>query len=225
MELMTHFDLTFTVDDVLRGEGTDPTIIRTRRPTIVKAAEDAIAVGSSNIHPAVVSQAIEVVEHHHERIILKGGEELVGPLVAHHLAGAEKVIPVICTIGPELEKLASSKIEENPLLGMALDGLGNAAIEKVSQSICTRIAEQAQVMGLTTSGSLSPGDIDWPAEKGQAQIFSLLDPSRAGVKLSSSGMMIPVKSISFLIGIGAEMSQTDQCKLCTLQERCRYRHV
>jgi hypothetical protein len=197
------------VDDVLRGEGADPDIMRTKKPSILKAASSALREGIINLHPVALIETNRIVEHRHERIVLQGGNELYSPLVARHLAGADQVVAVICTIGPQL----------------ALDGLGNSAVEAVGQQVCMRIGEQAQIIHMTASTPLSPGETEWPVEVGQPQILTLLDPARAGIALTSGGMMIPKKSISFVVGIGPEMTQTDPCDLCSLRERCRYRHA
>jgi hypothetical protein len=225
MELLEDFRLSLSVDDVLRGEGADPDIMRTKKPSILKAASSALREGIINLHPVALIETNRIVEHRHERIVLQGGNELYSPLVARHLAGADQVVAVICTIGPQLENLASSWMEENPLLGLALDGLGNSAVEAVGQQVCMRIGEQAQIIHMTASTPLSPGETEWPVEVGQPQILTLLDPARAGIALTSGGMMIPKKSISFVVGIGPEMTQTDPCDLCSLRERCRYRHA
>ena len=225
MELLQDFDLSLNVDDILRGEGADPEVVRTRRPALVKAASAALQEGTSRLHPVAIINRIKVVEHRHERILLQGGDELASPLVAHHLAGAEQVVLAVCTIGPQLEIFASSCMKEDPLLGLALDGLGNASMEILGQQVCGRIGVQAQSLGLTTSSPLSPGEPEWPVDIGQSQIFSLIDPSWAGITLTSGGMMIPRKSISFVVGIGPEMTTTDLCALCSLHERCRYRHA
>ncbi len=131
---------------------------------------------------------------------------------------------VLTTVGAELEQHSSARMSENPLLGLALDGLGNAAVEILGQQVCSRISERAGVAGLTASTPLSPGEPEWPVEIGQPQIFAQLDPSQIGIQLTSGGMMIPKKSISFVVGIGPEMDQTELCDLCSLRERCRYRH-
>jgi hypothetical protein len=225
MELMQDFDLTLTADDVLRGEGADPQIIRTKKPALLNAASTALSEGYSKLNPKALIHLVKVVEHRHERILLQGGKELVSPLVAHHLAGADQIALAVSTIGPEVEDLASTWMRTNPFLGVALDGLGNAAVEILGQQVCNRIGERAHSAGHTASSPLSPGEPDWPVETGQPQIFALLDPSRAGIRLTSGGMMIPKKSISFVVGIGPEMSQTDLCELCSLRERCRYRHA
>jgi hypothetical protein len=225
MELLKDFEIPLCEDDVLRGQGVDPEVVRAKKPAILKAASAALREGLSILRPAAIIHNVKVVEHRHERILLKGGQNLVSPLVARHLAGAEQVVLAVCTIGAGLEELASTMMKKKPLLGLALDGLGNAAIEKTAQQVCGRLGEQAQAKGLTTSGPLSPGEPEWPVEDGQPQIFALLDPSRVGITLTSGGMMVPKKSISFVVGIGPIMAQTDLCELCSLRERCRYRHA
>jgi hypothetical protein len=225
MELLQDFDFTLSADDVLRGEGADPEIVHAKKPALLNAASAALDEGFTKLRPTALIHTARVVEHRHERILLKGGNELVSPLVARHLAGAEQVVLVVCTIGTELETEIEHLFTTDPVLALALDGLGNAAVENIAQQICERIGEQAQVKGLTTSAPLSPGEPEWPVEVGQPQIFALLDPSQAGITLTSGGMMVPKKSISFVVGIGPEIVQTDLCELCSLRERCRYRHA
>ena len=194
MELWTDFAFTLSLDDILRGEGADPETVRTKRPALVKAASAARDQGFTKIKPIAVVQEVKVIEHRHERIMLEGGKTLTGPLVAHHLAGAERVAAVVCTLGPALEEYAASL--EDLVLALALDGLGNTAVEAVAQQVCGRLAERAQAQGLETSTPLSPGEPEWPVETGQPQIFALAKPSRAGIRLTEGGMMIPKKSIS-----------------------------
>ncbi len=222
MELWTDFTFPLSPDDILRGEGADPESARARRPALEAAAAEALRLGLPVLAPAAAVREINVLEQRHERVLLAGGQ-LSGPLAARHLAGAERVAAVVCTIGPELEKLAAA--QENSLLMLALDGLGNAAVETVAQQVCARLGERAQAAGLATSTPLSPGEAGWPVEVGQPQIFSLLEPNPAGVRLSESGMMLPQKSLSFVVGIGRHVTQTDLCELCSLKERCRYRHA
>ncbi|KAF0107954.1 MAG: Vitamin B12 dependent methionine synthase activation domain [Anaerolineaceae bacterium] len=221
MEIWTDFSFTLSLDDILRGEGADPELARKKRPALVKAASAAGHLGFTTLRPAAAIREVKVIEHRHDQILLAGGKKLTGPLAARHLAGAERVAAVVCTIGAELETLASA--QEDLVLALALDGLGNAAVEAVSQQVCGRIAERARAKGLETSAPLSPGEPDWPVDAGQPQIFSLLGQSPAGVRLTEGWMMIPMKSISFVVGIGPHMEQADLCELCSMKERCRYR--
>jgi hypothetical protein len=225
MEYFNEFQLSFTVDDILRGQGGDPQVIRERKPMLIQAAERAHQYGLSLLHPVALIHKVIVHSHLHERILLEGGGSLTGPLVTAHLAGAQYVVAVVCTIGSELEKTVFHLFNEDPLYALAMDGLGNASVEILAQQICANIAEQVQVKGMQASTPLSPGNPDWPVEVGQPQIFSLLDPTRAGITLTSGGMMLPKKSMSFIVGLGLEMSQANLCEVCSLKETCRYQHA
>jgi Vitamin B12 dependent methionine synthase, activation domain len=222
--LLTDFSFTLSADDILRGEGTDPEKARLKRPALVETAEEALRLGLAHVRPAAAIREAKVAELRHERLLFEGGGRLTGPLVTRHLAGAQSVTAVVCTIGPEVEELASKWMEENLLLGLALDGLGNAAVERLAQQVCNHIGEQARAKGLTASTPLSPGSPEWPVETGQPQIFALVDAAEAGIRLTSGGMMVPKKSVSFVVGTGAEMSQADLCEVCSLKGTCRYRH-
>jgi hypothetical protein len=223
MEIWKDFNLTISVEDILRGEGTDPEIVRFRKPVLVTAATEALEIGSSKIHAIAAICEVRVTGHRHQRIDLEGGRMLTGPMVVQHLAGSEKVGAVICTIGRELEALAAS--QPDPILGLALDGLGNAAVTLVGQQVCERIGERTKTQGMTMSTPLSPGLPEWPVEIGQAQVFALTDPADANVQLTEGGMMIPKKSISFVVGIGQDVSQANPCDVCNLKETCRYRNT
>lgn len=222
MELWRDFTLTLGPDDVLRGQGADPAAVRAKRPALVEAAESALRSGSPMLRPVAQVHEAAVVEFRHEKVHLQGGQ-LSGPLAARRLAGARRVAAVLCTIGADLEDHAAST--SNPLLALALDGLGNAAVEEIGRQVCARLGERASAAGLTTSAPLCPGEEGWPLETGQAQVFALLDPSRAGVRLTSGGMMVPRKSMTFVLGLGEGMSPAEPCDLCSMKQTCRYRHA
>jgi hypothetical protein len=222
IESWNDFPLALQVEDLLRGQGMDPASPRSRRPAFLRAAEAALERGLPLLQPAAVLRTCQVLDYHHERIRLEEGVELAGSLIGTCLAGARQVAAVLCTIGPQLETEVSG--EQDALLALALDGLGNAAVGSIAQQVCARVAEQAQSAGLQTSTPLSPGEPEWPVDVGQKQIFSLLENQALPIRLNEGQMMIPKKSISFVLGIGPQMTQTGMCELCSLNERCRYRH-
>jgi hypothetical protein len=66
--------------------------------------------------------------------------------------------------------------------------------------------------------------VGWPVEQGQPQIFDLLDAGEIGVQLNESTMMLPRKSLTFVLGIGKElMAGGRTCDYCSLKETCWYR--
>jgi hypothetical protein len=223
-DLWQDFNLTIEAGDVLRGQGVDPDVVRTRRPVLLTAAERALSEGRPKIRPAALVREMDVAGLRHERLILADGSALTGPLVARHLGGSVRITAALCTIGQALEVEAARMMGEDPVQALALDGLGNAAVELLGQEVCGRIGGWASAKGLQASTPLSPGSPEWPAEIGQPQIFSLLNAGQAGIQITSGGMMYPQKSISFVVGIGTDVGQTQPCELCSLKDICRYRH-
>ncbi|MGA2489318.1 MAG: vitamin B12 dependent-methionine synthase activation domain-containing protein [Anaerolineales bacterium] len=225
MNILTDLQLFLSVDDILRGQGVDPQIVRAGKRKLILAAEHALNEGLSLLHPVALAHEIVVQAHRHDRILLEGGSKLTGPLVTRHLAGAQRVVAAVSTIGPELEAAVTHLLNADPLYALALDGLGNAAVELLAQQVCARLGEQVLAEGYQASTPLSPGSPEWPVEVGQPQIFALLDPAQAGISLTSGGMMFPKKSVSFVVGLGPEMSQANLCEVCSLKETCRYQHA
>jgi len=222
MELCQDFTLPLEVDDILRGQGMDPETARRRKPVLAEVAERARQLGMDFLHPVALTQTCSVTGLRHERLLLEGEATFTGPLVARLLGGAQSVTACVCTIGADLEDYAASL--DDPLLALALDGLGNAAVEMLAEQVCGRIAGSAANQGQNVSTPLSPGAPEWPVETGQPQIFALLDPRQAGIRLTEGGMMIPRKSVSFVVGMGNNMLQIDTCEYCNLKETCRYRN-
>jgi hypothetical protein len=225
MNIITDIKITLGVEDILRGQGVDPQTVYLGKPTLLSAAKRALTEGQNLLHPVALIQEIEIQGFHHECIILGDGASLTGPLVTRHLAGAQRLVAAVSTIGPELETEVTHLLNVDPLYALALDGLGNAAVETLAQQVCAGIGKKIQAEGLQVSTPLSPGSPDWPVEVGQPQIFALLHPAQAGISLTSGGMMVPKKTISFVVGLGHEMAQSDLCAVCSLKGTCRYGHA
>lgn len=108
--------------------------------------------------------------------------------------------------------------------GLALDGVGSAAAETLAEAACRYLEKQAERDGLKTTSPISPGMVGWPVSEGQQQVFGLLDGGEIGVTLLPSGMMVPQKSLSMVIGLGVNVSSgSAPCQYCSMGDRCRYR--
>jgi hypothetical protein len=208
---------------VLRALGADPEIVRCRRSSALGVAEQAVTAGRSLLAPVVLTESFEVREFRHERLSLGHGH-LSGPLVAEHLHAARSVVLAICSIGLALEEAASQCFADDPALALGLDAFGSAAVDLLGQAVCQMVDERANAEGERTTVPLSPGLVGWPVANGQRQIFALLDAARAGVRLTDGYMMVPKKSTSMAIGVGADVEHAgESCDYCSMAEICRYR--
>lgn len=218
-------DLPINVESVLRGQGADPEIIKMRNPRLFFVSENALNEGVRLLKPEVIYRQLRVKEVRHEQLLLEGGFKLSGDIVSQHLVTVQSIIAIICTIGTELESYASRVSETNLVYGLALDGVGSAGVETLSNAVCSYFEQESLKNGFHTTIPLSPGMIGWPVEKGQPILFEILKPEKIGVDLNPQYMMSPRKTVSILIGVGKELDNSrTPCDFCAMNVTCRYKN-
>lgn len=216
-------DLDINIDAVLRGQGADPERIRKRSPRLVEVAERALGTALNLVEPKVIWKQVGVKSLIHEKLELENGIQLKGPLVSQHLAGAEAVTAVLCTVGSKIDQCASETMSGDMVLGLAIDGVGSAAVEALANAFCRAFESDLEAKGLKTTMPLSPGMIGWSVEEGQPVIFEILASEEIGIELTPHKIMVPRKSLSMLIGVGTELGQQGStCDYCAMRETCRY---
>ena len=224
MTILEGIPLKFDVDQVLKSQGADPQIIRKRSPKLVEIAERALEQGRPLLDSKVIFRELSVLSIKHERLLLEDQNELKGKLIVKHLASAEKIIIILCTIGSRLEEYSLKKIKNDPVMGLAIEGVGSAAVEALANSVCTYFGEKAAEENLETTIPLNPGMIGWDVGEGQPQIFKLLDAKELEVTLTPSCLMLPRKTLSMVIGVGADIKVGGKtCDYCHMQETCLYK--
>jgi len=223
MPLWETENLDIDVDAVLRGQGANPVIIRKRSPRLVEAAERALKEGETLLEPLTLYRQLDVNELRHEQLVLENGLSLSGNLVSTHLGSAERVVLILCTIGEALETYASDVSPSDIVYGLALDGVGSAAVEALANTACHHFERQAEEQGLHSSIPISPGMVGWPVEKGQPEVFSILEPAQVNASLSEYGLIKPRKSLTMVLGFGKKMKTAGRtCDFCAMRETCRY---
>ena len=178
------------------------------------------------LEPAIAYEIYPISEICNDRLRLKDNLVIRGRLLSSFRLGAKELGLAVCSIGPRLEKEATDYFnEDEPLRGLLLDGIGSAAVDCLTQKACRLIALEAQSRGYKTSSPLSPGMPGLPITQ-QKQLFRLVPAEKIGVSLTSAGVMIPLKSVSMIIGIGQGMktwSQAEFCARCSLSKTCSHR--
>jgi len=178
------------------------------------------------LESAMVYQTYPILDIGYQQLCLPGNMILHGSALSSAFSRAKEVAVLVCTIGYKLEeKVTDYFIKSEPLYGLLLDGIGNAAIESVVQESCELIMGEASLHANFVSNPLSPGDSGFPISE-QGQLFELVPAKQIGVNFISSGMMVPRKSISAVIGIGAQMktwTKTETCTRCNLSKTCSYK--
>ncbi len=177
------------------------------------------------MEPVILYDLFPVEEIRPGEVVLKGAT-LRSKGLAKLWAQAQEVALILCTIGPALDEQVSAYfVASDPLRGLVLDGIGNAALEELAEEACRLVAEVAKGKGWEASAPLSPGNLDWGLE-GQRLFFDLLPGKEIGVQLNESYLMVPLKSVSWAVALGRNLhpaAQAPPCDYCSLAKTCRYR--
>jgi len=211
-------------DQVLRGQGADPHLVRKRSPTLLALAARAAGEGRRLLDPETDWARVRIEAVGHRRIRLVGGAVLSGTLVRDHLGPAREVVALVLTIGRRLEARVAELLPSALPYALALEGFGTAAIEALAAIACREVANRAAVEGMRVSIPLSPGMTGWDVSTGQREIFALLGAEARTVRLTAAAVMLPRQSLSLVLGLGPEVTATGRpCDYCDLSASCRHR--
>lgn len=183
------------------------------------------------VKPVALWNKFPVRQFTHDRVVLENGVKIGGGPVVTVVCGAEELILAICSIGSDVETKAKKYMKNGDVMkGIFLDTMASWAVDMVRKRFCEWAKEYfLSEFKLKSSVMLSPGESEWDVKE-QAVIFKLLEEEAApaGISISKSGVLFPVKSISLLIGLGSDrlgVEEGSNCDFCSLRARCRYRHM
>jgi hypothetical protein len=143
----------------------------------------------------------------------------LGSIIADRLREAQALAVFVATAGPEIERWASALMKSGDVIkGYVADALGSETAELAAEWLEHKIAEIAAAEGWLITNRYSPGYCGWPTSD-QHTLFSLLPPDFCGIRLTDSALMLPVKSVSGVIGLGPGVRREGyQCAICELQD-------
>jgi hypothetical protein len=153
--------------------------------------------------------------------IIHGGP-VVGLILGKRSLTTE-IILGICTLGLDIDTQITAFTENRDILSsVLLDGIGSFLVSSVLNQFFNRITFQLSKEHLFPCFPFLPGDTDWPIQD-QTVLFSLLDAPRLGLILRESLLMVPTKSLSFMIGISTQSYHLDgktRCDYCGRRSTC-----
>ena len=128
-------------------------------------------------------------------IIIKGNS------ITKHLKDCDKVICMAVTVGENIEREVTRKFQKGEYISsILLDAAATAAVEQAADAMEKAIEQNPLIRGYSMRWRFSPGYGDWSLSQ-QTDIFRLSNAEMIGIKLSSSMMMIPRKSVTAIIGL------------------------
>lgn len=160
-----------------------------------------------------------------DEIIVPSEDTLDDDYIVDKLKGAEYVVMAIATIKDRIESVSSRFFDEGKYLrGMIFDAVGNAALENLCQKFYCDMIDELEKEGLGATEMIFPGDSKLGI-KAQEVIFKNIDASIIGVTLDENHTMHPMKSLSFVLGVGKGLRSNEShhdCSKCDFSQ-CIYR--
>lgn len=138
-----------------------------------------------------------------------------GHTITRYLQDADVYVLMVATVGAELDVwIQQKRFEEDIMKAFIADALGSLIVEAIVSYGLSSLTEKMQSRQLNTSNSYSPGYCGWNVSE-QQLFFSMLPPSFCGISLTDSSLMLPIKSVSSLIGIGRHIEKKPYgCSIC-----------
>ena len=151
------------------------------------------------------------------------GLRLCGESVSNHIKGCGGVVLMCATLSAGADRLIRQYQAADMTKAVITDALASAAIEQVCNAVDEEINELYPQEYKTWRFSPGYGDLTLDI---QGDLLRVLDAQRKiGLTLAQSGMLIPTKSVTAIIGISkTELSrQRTGCAGCSMRHNCKFR--
>ncbi|MDQ1332451.1 MAG: hypothetical protein QG576_485, partial [Bacteroidota bacterium] len=125
----------------------------------------------------------------------------------------------LCTAGKEPGVRSSKSMKEGDLLrGYVYDTVGSELVEAAADLMQYDLENEMIKSGKKITNRFSPGYCGWDVAE-QKKLFQLVQDNYCGIRLTSSSLMDPVKSVSGIIGIGENVDRNPYtCSLCDMKD-------
>ena len=143
----------------------------------------------------------------------------MGNIILRQLRGSEAFALFICTSGLEFETYQQRLKEQGDMVRVFIaDALGSVIAEKCADQMEKALQESIDKLGWKHTNRFSPGYCGWHVSQ-QQLLFPLFQGRTCGVKLTDSSLMIPIKSVSGIIGLGEKVRKLEYtCGLCDFKQ-------
>ena len=143
----------------------------------------------------------------------------MGKIILRQLRGSEAYALFVCTSGIEYEEYQQRLKAQGDMVRVFIaDALGSVIAEKCADQMEETLQESIDKLGWHHTNRFSPGYCGWHVSQ-QQLLFPLFEGHTCGVQLTDSSLMVPIKSVSGIIGIGKKVRKLDYtCGLCDFQQ-------
>jgi hypothetical protein len=191
--------------------------------------ERALSLYESLAQPKGITAEISLSDFE-ELFIGEGRNDVPAPLT-EIVKEADGLCLFAATIGePVSVKIQELFRENDPAAACMLDGIASERAETAADLLAEAFLDSLRRRGTADAGTgvlpYSPGYCGWHIT-GQKRLFAALEPEQIGIRLNSSNLMSPIKSVSGVLVVGPPEihdfeNDFDFCIDCTTRE-CRSR--
>ena len=139
-----------------------------------------------------------------------------GKIICRQLRGAQKYVVFVATVGTGYFQWTDAvKRRDDMFQTYVMDCVGSQIVESVADYMETVLQKEIDPSGFKRTNRFSPGYCGWHVSE-QPKLFSLFsEPKPCGIELTDSCLMLPVKSVSGIIGIGPDVRYLPYtCGIC-----------
>jgi len=181
---------------------------RSANSKLIHLQETILAEASGLVEPVAIWARLDI----------KHASLLPGKL-AGMLSGVEAVIGAVCTIGEKLEIQSRQYFAEQEYTrGYLLDQVGTLSVATLAQKVAESLRRQHH--GVHWAPGDDAGDLALDAQR---LLFDTVPAHRIGVRLTEQNVMTPLKSLSFILVMGANAGSlrcSIPCTRCTWDGMC-----
>lgn len=184
-------------------------------PLVTEALPRAIQAVVHLAEPRSLCHLHEVQSVTRDAVQLTSGATFTGQRLALALRHAERAALFVLTLGPRVSETVRELAVEDPFESFLHDSVASVLVEAVADRFQAQLEAHMNQQGAWGGHRFSPGYCDWPTQENRA-LLQTLGAQRIGVHLTTGGMMTPQKSISGVIGFGADplTLKRNPCKGC-----------
>jgi len=143
----------------------------------------------------------------------------MGRIIERQLRDSEAYALFICTAGAAFEEYQQQLMKEGDMVRVFIaDALGSVIAEHCADRMEETLQTSIDKLGWHHTNRFSPGYCGWHVSQ-QQLLFPLFDGNTCDVSLTESSLMMPIKSVSGIIGLGEKVRKLDYtCGLCDFQQ-------
>ena len=149
----------------------------------------------------------------------------MGRIIGRQLQGSEAYALFICTSGVAFEAYQQQLKQAGDMVRVFIaDSLGSVIAEKTADQMELAVQQGIDKLGWHHTNRFSPGYCGWHVSQ-QQLLFPLFEGKTCGVTLTDSSLMVPIKSVSGIMGLGGTVRKLEYtCGLCNF-EKCYKRKL